>query len=778
MVNLSLCNCNECPLNGRPKILSEGSEKADVVFVGIAPAREELILKRPFVGWSGQVLRKTAEHLGYKDYYITNVMLCPEDELSDSEKRTAIKCCSERLSDEIRRVNPKLTIALGNVPLKALTDLDIKIGSVEGRVITGLHGYVLPIEHPATLSRPEKTGNFPDFVDALGSGIRWLSGTYQQAITPETVVVDENNLPEVCQRLENANIVSTDLETTRNGFYPYAQEPDGIRCLVLAIDDKTAYVVPGESSPHFEQHPNYVQDERLKYVLNKSKCIFHFGQFDCGFLWQAGYKTKMFYDTFLAHYMLDEREYAHGLKALARKYLGAADWEGEMLSKYLPKKSDSFDLIPDDVLYKYASHDAVYTYQLYQRFSKQVNDGLYNDLIMPCANMFVDTRHRGYRIDIDVLLNLGDELNKDLEIVEQELKEFVGYTLNPNSPQEIAHLLYDELGILREGRRRPGKKDVKSGRSTDKRVLEPYKDIPIVSKILEYRDLHKLSGTYVSGIAKHLGRDWRLFPEIMLAGTVTGRLASKNPSIMNIPRTGAIKRLFVAEPGHYIVDADQGHMELRCYAIIAKDKYLHDLLMKRKGDPGYIDPHDLVGQETSKRCGREIDRITAKGGVFGRIYGRGLASFMASFGLSRQDAQELVNVIDSLFPTIPEYNEQIRHKIHMQGYLESYFGRRRHFGLLTPENVAECHRQGCNFGPQSMGTDVNLHCMLHIYNMRREFGAVPLFPVHDSILFDIESLESVNPMRKEMERYCEELVDGAINFNIATKVGKSWGEVR
>jgi len=771
MTDLELCDCGNCPLKGGVKVLGKGtseSETYDIVGVGIAPAREELRQGSPFVGWSGTLLRKTLEQLGITEFYLTNTLLCElKEDIKVSDRNLAISCCKKRLLEEVKSRKPKLTIALGNIPLETLTGIDYKIRSVNGRILSGLVGPVLPVLHPASLARrPEE---FYDFKDGLVSSIKFLNGTYQQATAPRTVVVTNENMSEVCQLMESAELVAVDLETTGRGFYPYGRDPDKIRCIALSVDDRTAYIVPGVSSPYYEPHPNYTQDPRLKEALSKARCIFHNGSFDVGFLFQAGYDVKIYFDTFLAHYLLDEREYSHSLKELSRKYRGAPEYE-EDIKDYLPNRHSSYDLVPDGKLYEYASWDVTNTYGLSEGagFRKKMQSWkIYWDLLMPCANMFSEIRHKGFRIDIGYLLELDEVLGKELDKATDELEELVGYYLNPSSPQEVAELLYDRLGY-KEIRR--------YGRSTSKKVLELLGG-PVCKQIHECRELGKLKSTYVLGMANFVDSNFRIHPATKLHGAVTGRISTEAPSVMNITkkREGAIKRLYLPEEGHLIGELDAKAHELRCYCAISGDEHLREVILKSDRGEG-PDPHTLVAREVTRIRGKEITRQQAKSGVFGRLYGRGKESFKFGYGLSEEDVTELLLRIDTLFPSIQAYNRKIKDEIHKTGYLTSYFGRRRRFGLLTDGNKHELYRQGANFLVQSMASDINLYCMLHLYNLRSQLGVYPMFPVHDSIVMDIEDESAIPGVIREWENHANELVEGKMEFRGKLSVGPTWGE--
>lgn len=773
MLELSLCKCDSCPMAGKKVIPGEGTSTNshyDVVFVGIAPAKTEVERGRPLVGWSGTLLRGALEKLGIEEFYLTNTMLCqlPED-IRDSEQTRAIECCKERLLEEVSNRKPKLVVAMGNVPLRALTGEDYKIRSVQGRILPGLVCPVLPIIHPASLAK--RADEFYDFVDGLKAGKKYLSGNYQQACIPKRVIVDGENLPEVMQILDNAELIAVDLETTNNGFFPYGRDPDKIRCACLAIDDSTAYIFPAESSPYYEPHPDYVSDnERLKSLLSRKKLIFHNGPFDVGFLKQVGYDPKIYFDTFLAHYLMDERQYSHGLKNLAGKFLGAPDWE-EDIKKYLPHKASSYDLIPDDALYEYAACDVVYTYQLSegQGFRKRIADTYpYKSILNPCANMFADIRHHGIPVDIGLLMELDEILEKEMDEQLGELTKLVGVNyINPFSPMEIAELLYDTLGYPQQQG---------FGRSTAAKVLQLIGG-EICQKIQEIREFGKLKSTYVVGLANFIDRDFRVHPFTKLHGTVTGRLSVTDPSMLNVHKKGGVRRLYLPEEGHLILEADNKQMELRCIAIEAKDEYLKELILKSDRGEG-PDPHSVVNDELNRRTGKVWDRDKAKAGVFGTAYGRGLNDFIVSYGMSEADARALRAIISSFLPKLQEYNDRVKKEVHRTGILTSYFGRKRRFGLVLDSNKHECYRQGANFYIQSMASDINLQSMLYLWGIKDKLGIYPLFPVHDSIVIDVPSVDIVPEVKREIEKYAGELVDNAMRFKVDCAVGKSWGDAK
>lgn len=788
----ALCKCDECPLSDDRMVYGEGTDYLeeddkgvkwvvpkfgyDVIFVGMAPAREELAYGRPFVGPSGRLLRTTTEIQEYCHYYVTNTCLCPlTPDLSEDQRRKAADCCKARLGEEISLMSPRLIIPLGNMPLEALTGKKLKITQVEGRLMKSdlLDVPLLPIEHPAAILR--RVDRFRDFTTAMEFGISWLERTVKVAASPETVIVTRDNLSSVLQTIANYGEAAVDLETTKNGLYPYNRDPDLIRCIGVAPTHNLAFIFPGHPSPvHGTEYENLVHDPQVMEVLSSIDGVYHNGQFDCGFLMVAGYKPKLKDDTFLMHYMMDERgKSAHRLKKLAYVHLGAGDWEEDI--REWKSEGESFDQIPDDVLYRYCAHDVAYTLQLRDLFASKGGDTkVYRELMIPCANMFNELRHRGIRIDVDVLMQLDEKLAIEMQRIDEEIRDLCGFWVNACSPKQVQDLMYDIMGfpILRD-----------FGRSTAEAALSPYREHAIIGRILEFRSLNKLKGSYVDNFAGFVDCNWRVHPLVKLYAAVTGRIASENPAVMNIPKRGGVKEMFLPEPGHEILEVDQAQMELRCYAVMAKDKHLTDLLIQSRWDKEK-DPHRLVAKASLERMGKPTDedslsefRRVAKTAVFGRLYGRSIRSIMVSFGLDPNKAKDLVSIIDSLFPSIPLYNDYCRNAVHTDHQLTSFFGRARRFGLITDEVRRELYRQAGNFGVQSMASDVNLHCMLHLYHSKqvRDWGFLPLWPVHDSIVFDMASREYLPQLKNLMEEFCNDLVASDMRFAVDMKAGPSWG---
>jgi len=799
-------NCGECPLKGSPQVCGEGiwieettSEQRDsanpelllklvhqvkeqrdsyrIVMAGMAPANDEVAQGRVLVGISGKILKSLLVKLGYREVYLCNCLLCQiPDSLSDRDRALAVKCCSSRFVDEIKSKKPELIVAMGAMPMEQLIG-NYSIIRTAGRVFPTdftVHKIAPAVStiHPAFVWR--NTEVFYDFVEQLQSGLRWLEGSYQSAVAPKWIVATSENIDEILDTIEKGTVGAIDLETTTNGFYPYGHDPDKIRCIVVSLDTKTSYIIPGfhcaKDNPYWNQwtgdeieYENLLFHPRLKPVLeNFPYWRTHNGQFDCGFLLQIGISIKIAFDSMLASYTTDEREFAHSLKKISHKFLGAPDWEDD-IRLYTTKKKDSYDKIPNSKLFEYAAHDGVYTNQISERLEGEVvTNWCFNNILMPSANMFNDLRHRGLRINPRLLMSLDSKLEDELSKGLDELNDLVGEPVSPTSPKEVSELLYDKLGF-------PINR--KYGRSSGKKAISAFLPNPIVEKILECRSLSKMKNTYVESLAKFIDLDIRIHPFTKLFSSVTGRISTEDPSVMNVVKKGGIMNLYLPDKGHLLAALDQGQMEMRCGALVTEDEVMRQILLDPTRDPHRECATFAFGADRAAEKRGSIKTV-----VFGTFYGRSVDSIQYALKLTRQEALDLVELVNSFFPGLHIYQTRIKKELREKGYLVSYFGRYRRFGLITRENVREYERQGFNFPVQSMASDINLLCMIKLYNMRYETGAMPLWPIHDSIIFDIQDTSVIPDLKKIMEKYSEELVDHRMKFIVEAKVGENWGD--
>jgi len=768
-------NCEQCPLNGRTKVYGEGSRilevkledvmdhkgrivlriphsirdnegKYEVVVVGMDPGEEEVKGKRPFIGPSGALLRSVLTSLGIKEVYITNVLYCrPETE---EERKEAFKYCGDRVIEEVLERQPKLTIALGDFPFRTFVDTDYKITEVEGRVIPSKVGPLLAIPHPAYyLRNPNRT---MDFIESARSSVRYLSGAYDQCVDPTFTVVNSENLGEVLNTIDKYEWVGMDCETT--GLHPYAWDPDTILEMGLAVTIDHAYIVP---------EPMIIE---FKEILETKKICTWNGQFDTAFLRCKGIKTNNQFDGLLAHYTLDERA-GHRLKKVAKMYLGCDDWESKIKPFVGSRKTEidaeadgiNFANIPTEIRYKYLACDATRTLQLMPILHKGCIQKLFYNLLMPSSRMFTEVIHEGIRVDPIKLMTLQPHLEEEIKKSEQKIYELTGRFINPNSPAQIKQLLYEDLKYP---------VDPFFGATTGKEALALFEDDPLIDAILTYRQMSKMRGTYVVGIANFVDRNYKIHPWLNLHKAVSGRLSSDEPSIMNLKGKSRVKEIFLPDrPEDWLVIGDIKGNELNWYYINSLDPELGAAFASGR------DPHNEVstiayGPELAK-----AKRTEAKAVVFGRLYGRSTTSIEKQVGAEKLEA--LIKAVDNLFPSIKEYRRKVEQELNEKKYVESYFGRRLRYPLLTRQNKTEALRVAVNFMQQSSGSDTMLYSFLYLWENKDRLEIRPFWPVHDSLTSN-KADTNTKKIKDELEKFCYDLVEGKCKFTWEMDYGKNW----
>jgi DNA polymerase-1 len=409
--------------------------------------------------------------------------------------------------------------------------------------------------------------------------------------------------------------------------------------------------------------------------------------------------------------------------------------------------------------------------------AEEVKDNwVYWNILMPALRVFNETMFRGVPIDPYKVLELNELLRKDIARDEEELWEMAGRVFNPASPKDVAEIIYDDLKVPM---------DPRYGRSTNKKLFEQIKDEhEILSRIFEHREMVHDLDQYVIGFAKRIDREFKVHPSIKLFGTVTGRISSEDPSVMNVKRDSAVKEVFVANEGKLLAEFDLKGAELRWYCMYAKDEVLKDILINGyQGDLGFPltdeqrrDPHYIIGAIAYGQARAKELRAAAKMTVFGRIYLRGLASIERQYG--KEVGQRLVAVMDELIPSHRAYTQLKKEEVRNQGYVESYFKRRRRFPLVTRENASEYQRMAVNMPIQSASSDLNLLNLIWLYEHKDEYDVWPMFTVHDSIMTEIPDVSVIAPIKKAMEENANRIVKGEMEFIYDVKVGRNWGQAK
>ena len=412
---------------------------------------------------------------------------------------------------------------------------------------------------------------------------------------------------------------------------------------------------------------------------------------------------------------------------------------------------------------------------------------VYENIEKPLIPIVRRMGEHGVLIDPAVLKSLAKEYRTELEKIEKRIYKSAGHEFNVSSPKQLGEVLFDELNIVPEKM----KKTAGGQRSTRESELEKMRDMhPIISDILEYRELKKLLGTYIENLPTMLDSGNRLHAEFLQTGAVTGRMASQNPGLQNIPlrseRGRAIRHAFVASKGFSLVSLDYSQIELRLAAILSGDKKLCDIFKNGR------DVHQEVAGMVFGVAHDKVDyemRRRAKIINFGILYGMGVNALRVQLGSTTAEAHKYLEDYFSTFKTLSEYLERTKGFARKHGYTETLFGRRRQFPEMKsslPYVRAQAERMAINAPLQGTQADIIKFAMVRIDEMlkkeRADEDAYLLLQVHDELVYEIRA-ERVAELSAKIKEIMESVLDGRlpasrqVPITVVPKAGPNWGEM-
>jgi len=602
--------------------------------------------------------------------------------------------------------------------------------------------------------------------------------------TLETKVVDTpESLKELVADLQTAAVIAFDTETTSTD--PMKADLVGIS---LAVRDGQGYYIPlGHASAEKQLSIQQVL-EALRPAMtdpNKAK-VGHNLKYDALVLAQAGLKVEpLSFDTMIAEFLLHPDNYNIGLKDTARKYLGIAMTHiEELIGK--GKNQSSMDQVTVALAAPYAAADADVSLQLMPLLKTDLVEAnalrLFEEVEMPLVPVLAQMERNGVMLDVPFLEKMSETLKKRLGDIENSIYEQVGYRFNLNSTQQLSKVLFETLKIEPPDRR---KKTSSGHYSTSADVLESIRNAhPIVATVLENRELAKLKSTYVDSLPLQVNpRTGRVHTSYSQTGSVTGRLASSDPNLQNIPtRTDIgrqVRNAFIAAEGNALLAVDYSQIELRIVAHMAGDEAM--LAAFRAGQ-------DIHATTAAAVAGIELGKVSkdqrrhAKAINFGLIYG------MSAFGLSNTtdltlaEAENFVKAYFGQFPGVKSYLDDTRKLAARQGYVETLLGRRRYFpNLKNPTNFQlrqREEREAVNSPVQGTAADIMKIAMIRLPAALEKAGlsARMLLQVHDELVLEVP----IKERSKTIQVVCEVMENAyplAIPLETEARWGHNWGNL-
>ncbi|MFQ5407887.1 MAG: DNA polymerase I, partial [Anaerolineales bacterium] len=610
--------------------------------------------------------------------------------------------------------------------------------------------------------------------------------------TRTTVVNTPEALAALVKKLNNSQAIAFDTETTSTN-----QMRARLVGIALAVEEGEGYYIPltheAEAAPPQGQLPLAAVLAALEAPLTDPKIekYAHTAGYDYVVLKRAGLVVQpLSFDTMLAEWLCDPGSRNLGLKNLAWVRLGIEMTE---IKKLLGtgKKQKTMDQIPVALAAPYAAADVDMTLRLVPLLRPELEDKgvgkLLADIEMPLVTVLADMEMAGVELDADFLAEMSQDLAGQLDTIAKSIFKAVGHEFNLNSTQQLSKALFEDLAITPpHGARRTASGHYSTAADV---LVELAEEHGVVRDILEHRELAKLKSTYVDALPLAVNADTgRVHTSYNQTGSVTGRIASSDPNLQNIPiRTEVgrrVRRAFVAPRGRRLVAVDYSQIELRVAAHLSDDQFLRT---------AFAEGQDIHTATAAAVFNVKLDKVTpdqrrtAKVVNFGLLYGMGAFRLAQNTGITLGEAEEFIETYFERLPGVRRYLDETLAFARRAGYVETLLGRRRYFPILQrpgdtrqdqlARNRAE--REAVNAPIQGTAADIIKLAMLELG--RRLPQELPearmLLQVHDELVFEC-GLHEVDDLLSIVRPVMEGAARLKVPLKVDAKVGANWYEMK
>ncbi|MBR9764160.1 MAG: DNA polymerase I [Rhodobacteraceae bacterium] len=691
-------------------------------------------------------------------------------------------------------LSKKLVTLDCNTPLGfTLDDLEVKdpdpevllpfLAKMEFRTLTKRIAEGLGVEAPSV----------PEPEVSAGTGAVEDSVPDAPAINPDAyeTVRDAEALARWIDRIREVGHVAVDTETT--GLDEMRVDLVGI---CLCVDAGTACYIPlthkaeGESGGLFGndelaegQMPLTQALDMLKPVL-EDDAVLKIGQnmkYDAKILKRYGINVAPFDDTMLISYALNAGLHGHGMDTLSERYLDHVPIPiKELLGS--GKAMITFDRVPIDKATRYAAEDADITLRLWQvlkpRLHREKVTTVYETLERPLSPVLAEMEMHGVQVDRDTLSRMSNAFSQKMAQLESEIHELAGESFNVGSPKQLGEILFDKMSL-------PGGKKGKTGAyATGADILEDLAtEHELPARVLDWRQLSKLKSTYTDALQEHINPETgRVHTSYVQTGANTGRMASTDPNLQNIPVRSEegrrIREAFVAPEGKVLLSLDYSQIELRILAHVAGIEALKQ---------AFHEGQDIHAATASEMFGVPLNEMTsevrrqAKAINFGVIYGISGFGLARNLRIPRAEAQGFIDRYFERFPGIREYMDETTEFAKSNLYVQTLFGRKIH----TPEIAAKGPRAGfakraaINAPIQGTAADIIRRAMIRMPEAIAKLPAKMLLQVHDELVFEVEA-GAEDEVIKAARAVMEGAADPAVKLDVPLVVdagrGANWAE--
>ena len=525
--------------------------------------------------------------------------------------------------------------------------------------------------------------------------------------------------------------------------------------LYLSFEDSFLSMLCGQNG--YRERIENIPAKELQAFLQEKKIVCY----DSKNLYKKfrNYGIKLpicFFDSMLAAYVLDSNRSKYTIEELYLRYC----------KEPMPSNMDEITAV----------------HRLYQPLNLEIEQGgferLLHEIELPLAYVLADMELEGFQIDPIGIGRYGEALNEAAQILQMRIYSYAGEEFNIGSPKQLGEILFEKMGL-------PKAKKTKTGYSTDAETLQKLiTKHPIIEDILEYRQLTKLKSTYAEGLVKAADSFGRVHSILNQTGTATGRLSSSEPNLQNIPIKTELgrefRKFFIPKKENYVlIDADYSQIELRLLAHIANDEAMIE---------AFLSQEDIHTMTAAKVFNVPPDTVTAdlrkkaKAVNFGILYGIGEYSLSEDLGISRSQAKEYIDSYFAKFPKIKEYLSRVQDEAKRDGFVTTFFGRRRYIPELASSNKNVQHfgqRVAMNSPIQGTAADIMKIAMIRIdrFLKERSLDAALIMQVHDELI-----IESHASCADEVKALLIEAMEGAASFSVPLSVeaniGRTWFDAK
>ncbi len=591
-----------------------------------------------------------------------------------------------------------------------------------------------------------------------------------------------NEIDKWVEEAEEVGEVAVDTETT--SLDPHQADLVGIS--LCSKVGKACYIPVGHKSPKCLKKDAVIK--KLKKIL-EDPSIKKIGQnikFDFIVLYKCGITLSSMEDTMLMSYVLDAGKNRHNMDTLSEIHLGHKTISfKDMVGT--GKKEINFSEVELDKAKDYAAEDADVTFRLYKKFIKNLKSekmiNIYEIFEKPLIKILAFMEIEGVEIDSKFLKSLSSKFEKKIKKLEKEVFKISKKEFNIASPKQLGEIIYNDLKIA-------GLKKTKKGSfATSASVLEDlaFKGHEFPKLILDWRQVSKLKNTYSDALPEHLNPNTkRVHTSFLLAATTTGRLASSDPNLQNIPIKSEdgkdIRKAFTAKKGHLLISADYNQIEMRILADLADVKELKKAFKNKE------DIHSLTASQIFNIDIKKVNqdhRRKAKAINFGIIYGISQYGLAKQINVSNYEAEEFLNSYFAKFPEIKVYMDNTIKFCRKSGYVNNIFGRRSHFNGINDKNFNVRNfqeRAAINAPIQGSASEVMRLAMIRLdkkLSEEKNSNSKMLLQIHDELIFEIPKKDEkvmIKLIEKEMTSVAQsDYHSFSTPLTVDINVGDNWG---